>query len=241
MRRWLLPAACPARGPNVVGPSTRSRLLEHAFGYSFGVTDLSVQGSLFSAPAESEPFDRSFRRMERVELAEGAWVDRQPEWASEPDRLFVTALEALDWREGVERIRGMEIPRPRLVASFGRDELPHGLGVIGEMSEALSYKYEVQLDRITCNLYRDGRDSVAWHGDRIARNRPEAVVAIVSLGERRPFRIRPKGGGSSIGWPAGRGDLIVMGGSCQRTHDHGIPKIAKAGPRIAVMFRHPYD
>jgi alkylated DNA repair dioxygenase AlkB len=109
------------------------------------------------------------------------------------------------------------------------------------MSEALSDRYDVRLDRITCNLYRDGKDSVAWHGDRIARNRPEAVVAIASLGEPRPFRIRPKGGGPSIGWPAGRGDLIVMGGSCQRTHDHSIPKVVKAGPRIAVMFRHAYD
>jgi alkylated DNA repair dioxygenase AlkB len=96
------------------------------------------------------------------------------------------------------------------------------------------------LDRITCNLYRDGNDSVAWHGDRIARDLPQATVAVVSLGEPRPFRLRPRGGGSSLSWPAGRGDLIVMGGSCQRTCDHGVPKVAAAGPRIAVMFRHAY-
>ena len=206
------------------------------------MTDITFQGSLFSATADTaEGFDRSFRQTERTELAAGAWVDRQPGWASEPDALFETALESLDWREGVERIHGKEVPRPRLVASFGSSELPPGLEVVGEMSAALSERYGVQLDRITCNLYRDGKDSVAWHGDRIARNRPEATVAIVSLGEPRPFRIRPKGGGSSISWPAGRGDLIVMGGSCQRTHDHSVPKVAKAGPRIAVMFRHAYD
>jgi alkylated DNA repair dioxygenase AlkB len=96
------------------------------------------------------------------------------------------------------------------------------------------------LDRITCNLYRDGNDSVAWHGDRIARDLPQATVAVVSLGEPRPFRLRPRGGGSSLSWPAGRGDLIVMGGSCQRTCDHSVPKVASAGPRIAVMFRHAY-
>jgi alkylated DNA repair dioxygenase AlkB len=205
------------------------------------VTDITFQCSLFSAPSESDGFDRTFSRVERTELAEGAWIDRQPGWALEPDGLFVTALEALDWKEGVERIHGMELPRPRLVASFGSGEVPPGLEVVREMSEALSDNYGVRLDRITCNLYRDGKDSVAWHGDRIARNRPEAVVAILSLGEPRSFRVRPKGGGSSIGWPAGRGDLIVMGGSCQRTHDHAIPKVAKAGPRIAVMFRHAYD
>jgi hypothetical protein len=79
------------------------------------------------------------------------------------------------------------------------------------MSQSLSQRYGVQLDRITCNLYRDGKDSVAWHGDRVARNLPEATVAILSLGEPRLFRVRPKGGGTSMGWPAGRGDLIGHG------------------------------
>ena len=204
------------------------------------MTDITFQGSLFS-PAVSEGFDRSFGGIERIELAHGAWIDRQPGWASQSDVLFVTAVEALDWKEGVEKIHGKELARPRLVASFGSGDLPPGLEVVGEMSEALSDKYGVRLDRVTCNLYRDGKDSVAWHGDRVARNRPEATVAIVSLGEPRPFRVRPRGGDSSIGWPAGEGDLIVMGGSCQRTHDHSIPKVAKAGPRIAVMFRHSYD
>lgn len=205
------------------------------------MTDFSFQGSLFSTATGAEGFDRSFAGIERIELAEGAWIDRQPGWASNPDGLFLTALEALDWREGVERIRGMEVARPRLVSSFGSGELPPGLEVVGEMSEALSDRYGVSLDRVTCNLYRDGKDSVAWHGDRIARDLPEATVAILSLGEPRPFRVRPKSGGASLGWPAGRGDLIVMGGSCQRTHDHGIPKVSRAGPRIAVMFRHSYD
>ena len=202
---------------------------------------MAFQASLFSASADPVGFDRSFQGIERIDLAEGAWIDRQPGWASQPDVLFATCLEALDWKEGVERIRGAEVPRPRLVASFGSGELPSGLEVVGDMSEALSDRYGVRLERITCNLYRDGRDSVAWHGDRIARNLPEATVAILSLGEPRPFRVRPKGGGRSMGWPAGRGDLIVMGGSCQRTHDHSIPKVAQAGPRIAVMFRHRYD
>lgn len=205
------------------------------------MTDIAFQGSLFSEPDGPEAFDREFSRMRRIPLSEDAWVDRQPGWAHDPDTLFMTALNALEWKEGVEHIRGQKIPRPRLVAKFDRADLPPGLEVISDMSEALSERYGVALDRITCNLYRDGNDSVAWHGDRIARDLPEAIVAILSLGEPRQFRIRPKGGGSSMGWPTGRGDLIVMGGSCQRTHDHSIPKVASAGPRIAVMFRHAYD
>lgn len=204
------------------------------------MTDIAFQGSLFSDLEEPEAFDRGFSGMRRIELGDGAWIDRQPGWAADPDGLFLTTLEALDWKEGVERIRGQEIARPRLVSSFDREALPPGLEVIAEMSEALSDRYGVDLVRITCNLYRDGRDSVAWHGDRVARELPEATVAILSLGEPRQFKVRPKGGGSSMGWPAGRGDLMVMGGSCQRTHDHSIPKVASAGPRIAVMFRHFY-
>jgi hypothetical protein len=202
--------------------------------------DLNLQGSLFDLSNSTRSFDAEFSRIERTDLGDGAWVDRQIGWAGKPDELFVTLLEALKWHDGVERIRGEEVPRPRQVATLARDDITAGLETIGEMSDALSLRYDVGLDRITCNLYRDGRDSVAWHGDRVARDLPVATVAILSLGEARPFRIRPKGGGASMGWPAGRGDLIVMGGSCQRTFDHSVPKVASAGPRIAVMFRHRY-
>ena len=189
----------------------------------------------------SEPFDLRFGEIERVELGLDAWIDRQVGWVSQPDELFMSLLETLEWEDGVERIRGTSVARPRQVANFSTMSTPPSLGVIDDMSAALSDHYQAKLDRITCNLYRDGRDSVAWHGDRIARDLPEATVAIVSLGDGRPVRVRPKGGGPSIGWPAGRGDLIVMGGSCQRTFDHSVPKVASAGPRIAVMFRHAYQ
>lgn len=203
--------------------------------------DVVFQGSLLAIEGDREPFDRSFASMERIRLPAGAWIDRQPGWVGSADDLFLTAVDALEWREGIEHTPAGDVPRPRLVTSFERQGLPSTLGIFREMSEALSERYQVELDRITCNLYRDGRDSVAWHGDRIARDLPEAIVAIASLGEARPFRVRPKGGGASMSWPAGRGDLMVMGGSCQRTHDHSVPKVSSAGPRIAVMFRHAYE
>ena len=88
-------------------------------------------------------------------------------------------------------------------------------------------------------LYRDGRDSVAWHGDRIGRGSSEdTMVAIVSFGSPRPLLLRPVGGGESLRFPLGHGDLVVMGGSCQRTWEHCIPKTAKpVGPRVSVQFR----
>lgn len=193
------------------------------------------------AGAGTDPFDRAFSQVNRTNLGSGAWLDRQEAWAADADQLFLLTLERLQWREGMETTPVGKVPRPRLVASLDRADLPDDLSVLGEMSDALSKRYDVDLERITANLYRDGRDSVAWHGDRVARNLPQATVAILSLGEPRPFKIRPKGGGASVSYQAGRGDLLVMGGSCQRTHDHSIPKVASAGPRIAVMFRHFYD
>jgi alkylated DNA repair dioxygenase AlkB len=109
------------------------------------------------------------------------------------------------------------------------------------MAEALSGWYGVAFTQVGANLYRDGMDSVAWHGDRVARDLEESTVALVSLGTPRPFKLRPKGGGKSIGFVPDRGDLLVMGGSCQRTWDHAIPKVKSVGPRMSVQFRHAYD
>jgi len=200
----------------------------------------AFQGSLLDMADAVPSIGGDFGGIRRQHLPDGAWVDRLPGWVTAADVLFTAALETLEWREGTERIRGGEVPRPRLVASPERERLPAGLEVLADMADALSERYGVRLDRITCNLYRDGSDSVAWHGDRVARDLPKATVAVVSLGEPRPFRLRPRGGGSSLSWPAGRGDLVVMGGSCQRTCEHSVPKVAAAGPRIAVMFRETY-
>lgn len=200
--------------------------------------DYQLQGSLLSFGTDASDFDDGFREIERIDLGRGAWLERQPGWAGGADHLFAATIEALDWREGMEPTPAGEVLRPRLVASFDRSALPPGLEVYREMSECLSERYAVPLWRITANLYRDGRDSVAWHGDRVARDMREAVVGIVSLGAGRLFKVRAKGGGPSRSWKAGRGDLMVMGGTCQRTYDHAIPKTAHAEPRIAVMFRH---
>jgi alkylated DNA repair dioxygenase AlkB len=202
---------------------------------------LAFQASLLDTIAATPAYAADFAGLRRHSLPGGAWVDRLPRWVRGADALYDAAERHLPWRTGTERIRGADVPRPRLVATIERQALPPELRLLGEVSDVLSERYGVALDRITCNLYRTGRDSVAWHGDRVARDLPEATVAIVSLGEPRLFRLRPRGGGSSLSWGVGRGDLLVMGGSCQRTCEHSVPKVAAAGPRIAVMYRHAYD
>lgn len=197
------------------------------------------QSSLF-AVADVPRFDATFDAAVRRELQPDAWLDHLPAWLQGADDLFDVVVRELDWQQGTERIRGNEVARPRLTAHLRADAFVGELEVLRDVSAALSARYGVVLDRVGVNLYRDGRDSVAWHGDRVARDRPAATIAIVSLGQARAFRARPAAGGAALGFQLGHGDLLVMGGSFQRTWKHAVPKVAAAGPRISVTYRHAY-
>ncbi|MBT8216236.1 MAG: alpha-ketoglutarate-dependent dioxygenase AlkB [Acidimicrobiia bacterium] len=182
-------------------------------------------------------FDGEFSRLRRADLGDGAWVDYAPLWLEGDEALFDHLSDAAQWSQPVTRMWDRDVATPRLIASIDSPTHP----IIPELVEALSGRYGVRLDRVSAGWYRDGRDSVAYHGDRVARERPEAIVATVSLRGPRRFLIRPKAGGSSLSYSLGHGDLIVMGGSCQRTFEHAVPKVKSAPPRIALMFRHSYE
>ncbi|HEY1640360.1 MAG TPA: alpha-ketoglutarate-dependent dioxygenase AlkB [Streptosporangiaceae bacterium] len=178
----------------------------------------------------------------RMPLARGAWVDVRPGWLAGADPLFERLLDAVPWRDERRRMYDRVVDVPRLLCFYGEgEELP-----APELTEArgrLNDHYGPELGEqfVTAGLclYRDGRDSVAWHGDTIGRGSTEdTMVAILSLGTPRPLLLRPHGGGPAIRHELGHGDLIVMGGSCQRTWEHAIPKTARpVGPRISVQFR----
>lgn len=174
----------------------------------------------------------------RHELAGGAWVDIAPQWCAGADALFARLLAETPW-DGPRRVRMYDrvVAEPRLTHRWRLGEAPDELAA---MARGLSDRYDVEFSQVGANLYRDGADSVAWHGDRVARELPSATVALVSLGAMRPFRLRPAGGGPSVGFAPGPGDLLVMGGSCQRTWQHSVPKTRGVGPRISVQFRHAY-
>ena len=193
---------------------------------------LAFQGSLLSEPTPAVTDTPVVRRT----LANGAWVDHAPGWLAGADALFEQLAEELSWRQGKRWMYEREVDDPRLTASI-KPEAMADHPVIVDITSFLARRYGGTFPSCWLNLYRDGRDSVAWHGDRVARERLTALVAIVSVGERRPFRLRPKGGGPSVGYELGRGDLLVMGGTCQRTWDHGVPKVARAGPRMSLTFR----
>jgi alkylated DNA repair dioxygenase AlkB len=181
-------------------------------------------------------------RARRTELGRGAWIDTLPGWLSGADELFDRLVTEVPWRAEQRRMYDNVVAVPRLLCHYGAGE-PLPDPVLGAARERLGVHYAAELGEpfVTAGLcyYRDGRDSVAWHGDRIGRgDAQDTMVAIVSLGEPRPLLLRPRGGGTALRQPLGHGDLIVMGGSCQRTWDHAVPKTrADVGGRISVQFR----
>lgn len=195
---------------------------------------LAWQGSLFDA---GDPdIDTTFATLVRHELERGAWVDHAAGWLRGADTLFRWLLDHALWRESTQVIYDRRVVTPRLVAAFDDDApLPPPVEAI---RRAVSQRYGREFDSVGANLYRNGRDSVAWHGDRIARSIRDPMVATVSLGHPRRFLLRPRGGPTALTLLPGPGDLIVMGGTSQRTWQHTVPKVATAGPRISITLRH---
>jgi alkylated DNA repair dioxygenase AlkB len=204
---------------------------------------VAVQDSLLDFGDEPQP---TALRPKRVPLTHGAWIDVQRGWLTGSAALFGRLVDGVPWKAERRRMYDRTVDVPRLLCFYGEEAaLPDPS--LDACRDALTAHYQAELGEPfrTAGLcfYRDGRDSVAMHGDTIGRGSSEdTMVAIVSLGTARPLVLRPRDGGSAtLRYNLGHGDLIVMGGSCQRTWEHGIPKSARpAGPRISVQFR-PHD
>jgi alkylated DNA repair dioxygenase AlkB len=201
----------------------------------------AFQGSLLDLSGEVAPGQLG-SSVRRTVLAHGAWIDVRRGWVTGADALLSRLIDAVPWRAEKRQMYDRMVDVPRLVCFYGEDNaLPDP--ALGEFRQALTAYYGAELGEPfrTTGLcyYRDGRDSVAWHGDTIGRGATiDTMVAIVSIGTPRALLLRPRGGGPAIRHDLGHGDLLVMGGSCQRTWVHAIPKTARAaGPRISVQFR----
>ncbi len=201
-----------------------------------------VQAALFDTGTEPAPAPLP-EALRRIALSDGAWVDHLPAWMGRADLLVERLERSVPWRAERRTMYDRVVDVPRLLAFYGAGEtLPEP--VLEDAREALATHYRgtpgADLATTGLCLYRDGGDSVAWHGDTIGRGATEdTLVAILSLGERRRLLLRRRGGGGrTVRFELGGGDLIVMGGSCQRTWEHSVPKTTRAtGPRISVQFR----
>ena len=203
---------------------------------------MAFQGSLFDTVDEVGLRSLS-AEIRRTTLAHGAWIDLRPGWLTGADELFSRLARDVPWHAERRKMYDREVDVPRLLSFYDEEaQLPDPL--LGQARSALSAHYAAELGEpfrtVGLCFYRDGRDSVAWHGDRIGRGSTEdTLVAIASVGAPRTLLLRPRGGGGpTLRHLLGHGDLLVMGGSCQRTWEHAIPKTAKpVGPRISIQFR----
>jgi alkylated DNA repair dioxygenase AlkB len=90
---------------------------------------------------------------------------------------------------------------------------------------------------VLCNLYKNGNDSVGLHSDAEPEMGP--VIASVSLGAERLFRLKGKNGAVAFAERLPRGSLLIMAGNTQKNFKHEVPKEpAVALPRINLTFRH---
>ena len=213
-----------------------------------------------SVSVQTSLFDHSERR----DLGFGAWIEIRSGWLDDvaADTLFTELTDAVPWRAERRKMYDRVLDVPRLVSFCDLTVSPPPHPAVARLRRRLNDIYAGELGEPFTSagfcLYRDGTDSVAWHGDTIGRSSTEdTMVAIVSLGATRMFAMRPRGGGASLRaddaaegrggggarksalrLPQCHGDLLVMGGSCQRTWEHAVPKTsAPVGPRMSIQFR----
>lgn len=191
------------------------------------------QTSLFALGA---PSVRAGAVTERVELDPTSWIDVTRGFLDGADELCGELIATAPWHCHRRRMYDRVLDDPRLSCWFRSGATPPH-PVLGDARHALGERYGRPFGGPGLNHYRDGRDSVAFHRDRELRRLEDTMVAVLTLGARRPFLVRPRGGGRSIDLVPASGDLLVMGGRCQLDWDHGVPKVAAAGARVSVSWR----
>lgn len=179
-----------------------------------------------------------------LDLREAFWP------APEADALFAALRRELPWRQETITLFGRTSPVPRLTSWHGDPGTAYAYSGIAmdpapwtPSLTAIKTRVEAaagtRFNSVLANLYRDGRDGVAWHSDDEPELGPEPVIASASFGATRAFQLRAKADPSrrrTLLLP--HGSLLVMRGSTQRLWRHQVPKTAKpVGERINLTFR----
>lgn len=165
--------------------------------------------------------------------------------------LFNTLMSELTWERPRIRLFGRHVTVPRSVRAFGDvsytySGLTHRPAPwhprVDELRRLLAQRTGIPFNTALVNLYRDGRDSVAWHADDEPELGERPTIASLSLGETRRFQVKERAApgerGRSWDIPLDAGTLLVMSGDSQRNYLHAVPKTsAKVGPRINITFR----
>lgn len=226
----LRPAPEPS-APPVAGADAAARPLADV-----GSNDMTVEAVASLQPDVA--FDRTW-------LDRRSWVDVARSFVSQPDDLVAALTGGLRWSEGQLFRYDHWVDVPRLGAGYPLDRPPHP--VLHDAHRTLQHRYGVRLAAPSVALYRNERDGVAFHRDRDMRWLDDTRIALLVVGERRPFLIRPRANrhahemdarGAVLDLAPGHGDLLVMGGGCQAGWEHSVPKVTyRVRPRLSVQWR----
>jgi len=187
--------------------------------------------------------------LERTWLDDHTWVDRAPGWLAGADELYEMLTATVAWEQGKLWRYERWVEEPRVGSFYGRNRgFPHP--VVAAAQRAIQDHYRVQFEGVALAWYRDGNDSVAFHRDREMRYCEDTVVAILTLGARRPWLLRRRTradkwiadhGGAEYDLAPASGDLFVLGGRAQADWEHSVPKLSGAGARagrISMQWRY---
>lgn len=188
--------------------------------------------------------------VDRVSLGDGSsWVDLRRGFVHEPEELLDEALTTTEWMQGEVWRFDRYVEERRLGAWLHPDRLAHGRlrDAVRQTGMHLESAYRVRFSGVSAILYRDGEDFQGLHSDREMKWLDETLIAILVLGEDRPFRLRPRGSwtdpaqradaSADVDLRPGHGDLLVMGGRAQRDWLHGVPAFPTPRPRISITWR----
>ena len=208
---------------------------------------MDIEQALFSLAGPMEPdlertgglpvaADEAFATATRIALDATSWIDYVQGWLAGDGELMAMLTEQAGWEQRSRWMYTRTVTEPRLTAEYPViADAPQP--VLHYLAEILSAHYGRTYTRLWMNWYRDNNDGTGWHPDRPQNQLDEAVIPVLSLGATRRFLIRPAGGGASRTITAHGGDLVVMGGRCQRDYEHSVPKQKQpAGARLSLNF-----
>jgi alkylated DNA repair dioxygenase AlkB len=182
----------------------------------------------------------------RQQLDDTSWVDIVDGFVRDADERFAELDASTPWQQTEVLRYDRYVPERRLSASIPSDALP----LFRHTELHLSAEYRVPFSGVAVLLYRNGDDFQGFHGDRELRWLDDTRIAIVVLGVRRPFVLRARGPRSDayervpagshptdVVLMPGHGDMIVMGGACQRDWLHCVPPADTSEARISLTWR----